>query len=214
MPKVGMEPIRRKALIKATILEIGEVGSLDVTVGRIAKRAGVSSGLAHHYLGGKDQILLAAMRHILNVFGEHVRHELSLVNDPLDRLEAIILASFHPRNFAPEVVAAWLAFYVQAQKSKQAQRLLQVYARRLHSNLLFSLQQLTDPSRAEHIAQGLAAMIDGFYIRKALQDIAPSRLDTIATVAEYLHLQLGLTASRSKFYTDRPLQADTNFAES
>lgn len=191
MPKVGMEPIRRQALINATILEIGEIGSLDVTVGRIAKRAGVSSGLAHHYLGGKDQILLAAMRHILKIFGEHVRHELSLVNEPLDRLEAIITASFHPRNFAPEVVAAWLSFYVQAQKSKHAQRLLQVYARRLHSNLLFSLLQLTDPSRAEHIAQGLAAMIDGFYIRKALQDIAPSRLDTIATVAEYLHLQLG-----------------------
>nr|WP_306265049.1 transcriptional regulator BetI [Pararhizobium sp. IMCC3301] len=190
MPKVGMEPIRRQALIDATILEIGEVGSLEVTVGRIAKRAGVSSGLAHHYLGGKDQILLAAMRHILKIFGDHVRHELSLVDTPLDRLEAIITASFHPRNFAAEVVAAWLAFYVQAQTSKEAQRLLQVYARRLHSNLLFSLQQLTDPSRAEHIAQGLAAMIDGFYIRKALQDIAPSRLDTMAMVAEYLHLQL------------------------
>ena len=70
MPKVGMEPIRRQALIDATILEIGEVGSLEVTVGRIARRAGVSSGLAHHYLGGKDQILLAAMRHILKIFGD------------------------------------------------------------------------------------------------------------------------------------------------
>lgn len=213
MPKVGMEPIRRKALIKATILEIGETGSLDVTVGRIAKRAGVSSGLAHHYLGGKDQILLAAMRHILKVFGEHVRHELTLVDGPMDRLEAIILASFHPRNFAPEVVAAWLSFYVQAQKSKPAQRLLQVYAKRLHSNLLFSLLQLTDPSRAEHIAQGLAAMIDGFYIRKALQDIAPSRLDTIATVAEYLHLQLCQTQHRSGFYKDRRTSFETPIAK-
>ncbi len=213
MPKVGMEPIRRKALIKATILEIGEIGSLDVTVSRIAKRAGVSSGLAHHYLGGKDQILLAAMRHILKVFGEHVRHELSLVDTPLDRLEAIILASFHPRNFAPEVVAAWLAFYVQAQKSKQAQRLLQVYAKRLHSNLLFSLIQLTDPSRAEHIAQGLAAMIDGFYIRKALQDIAPSRLDTIATVAEYLHLQLSQTPNRPGSHMTRPTPFEPQFVK-
>ena len=63
MPKIGMEPIRRKALINATIAEIGQAGSLDVTVGQIARRAGMSSGLAHHYFGGKDQILLAAMRH-------------------------------------------------------------------------------------------------------------------------------------------------------
>lgn len=198
MPKVGMEPIRRQALIDATILEIGKIGSLEVTVGQIAKRAGVSSGLAHHYLGGKDQIFLAAMRHILKTFGVHVRHELSLVDTPMDRLEAIITASFHQRNFAPEVVAAWLAFYVQAQTSKDAQRLLQVYARRLHSNLVHSLRQLTDDSRAERIAQGLAAMIDGFYIRKALQDIAPSRLDTMAMVAEYLQLQLQTTSSNSR----------------
>mgnify|MGYP006256819121 CR=1 FL=1 len=33
MPKVGMEPIRRDALVKATIAEIGAAQSLDVTVG-------------------------------------------------------------------------------------------------------------------------------------------------------------------------------------
>ena len=32
MPKVGMETVRRKALIDATILTIGERGSLDVTM--------------------------------------------------------------------------------------------------------------------------------------------------------------------------------------
>ena len=48
MPKIGMEPIRRAALVKATIAEIGRAGSLDVTVSQIAKRAGMSSALAHH----------------------------------------------------------------------------------------------------------------------------------------------------------------------
>ena len=48
MPKVGMEPIRRAALVEATIAAIGEAGSLEVTVSQIAKRAGMSSALAHH----------------------------------------------------------------------------------------------------------------------------------------------------------------------
>ena len=65
MPKVGMEPLRRKALIDATISAIGERGSLDVTMSEIAGRAGVSSALAHHYFGAKDELLLATMRHIL-----------------------------------------------------------------------------------------------------------------------------------------------------
>jgi TetR/AcrR family transcriptional repressor of bet genes len=51
MPKLGMEPIRRAALVSATISEIGRAGSLDVTVSQIARRAGMSSALAHHYFG-------------------------------------------------------------------------------------------------------------------------------------------------------------------
>ncbi len=46
MPKLGMEPIRKEALVKATIVEIGRTGSLDVTVSQIARRAGMSPALA------------------------------------------------------------------------------------------------------------------------------------------------------------------------
>ena len=190
MPKVGMEPIRRKALIDATIGEVGRVGSLDVTVGQIAKQAGMSSGLAHHYFGGKEQIFLAAMQHILSSFGDHVRAELARATTPLERLDAIVRSSFHPSNFEPDVVAAWLTFYVQAQTSDEAKRLLRIYARRLHSNLVFNLRALTSPERAEQIAQGTASFIDGFYIRHALQDNLPGREETMSLVMEYLHLQL------------------------
>ena len=67
VPKLGMEPIRREALVSATITEIGQQGTLDVTVAQIARRAGMSSALAHHYFGSKQDIFLAAMRHVLSV---------------------------------------------------------------------------------------------------------------------------------------------------
>ena len=73
MPKLGMEPIRRQALVEATIAEIGAVGTLDVTVAQIARRAGMSSALAHHYFGGKEQIFLAAMRHVMSVYAAEVK---------------------------------------------------------------------------------------------------------------------------------------------
>jgi TetR/AcrR family transcriptional repressor of bet genes len=41
MPKLGAEPIRRAALVKATIETVGDAGSLDVTVAQIARRAGM-----------------------------------------------------------------------------------------------------------------------------------------------------------------------------
>ena len=73
MPKLGMEPIRRQALVKATIAEIGQHGTLDVTVSQIARRAGMSSALAHHYFGGKEQIFVAAMRYTMGVYAAEVR---------------------------------------------------------------------------------------------------------------------------------------------
>ena len=82
MPKLGMEPIRRAALVKATIDVIGAQGSLDVTVSQIAKQAGMSSALAHHYFGGKNQIFLAAMHQILRDFGAEVRSALRAANTP------------------------------------------------------------------------------------------------------------------------------------
>ena len=167
MPKLGMEPIRRDALVKATIAEIARAGSLDVTVAQIARRAGMSTALAHHYFGGKDQIFLAAMRHILGLYGKSVRAALSGLVDPRQRLEAVIAASFGPENFRAEVIGAWLNFYVKAHQSQQAGRLLRVYQRRLRSTLLFDLRRLA-PSEAEALAETIAALIDGFYIRAAL----------------------------------------------
>lgn len=166
MPKVGMEPIRRAALVEATIAEIGAAGSLDVTVSQIAKRAGMSSALAHHYFGAKDQIFVAAMRHILTEYGAEVRAELAKAHTPAARARAIIMASFAKSCFAPATVSAWMTFYAQAQTSPDALHLLRIYQRRLRSNLSDALRPLCDDPQGA--ADMLAALIDGLYIRATL----------------------------------------------
>ncbi len=185
-----MPILRRKALISATIAEIGDAGSLDVTVSQIAKRAGMSSALAHHYFGSKDQIFIAAMRHVLETFRVGVALRLNKASGPRARILAIIDASFDEGQLDREIVAAWLAFYVRALQSAETRRLLDVYAKRLQSNLVYNLNQLFDRQTALTVAQGLASMIDGFYIRHALQDNVPDRAGTRAMVKDYLDLWL------------------------
>ncbi len=189
MPKLGMEPIRRSALVEATIHEIGAHGTLDVTVSQIAKRAGMSSALAHHYFGSKEQIFAAAMRHILTLFGAEVRGALLMAKTPRQRIEAIIRASFAPAQFRPEFVSAWLNFYVQAQKSDEARRLLHVYQRRLRSNLHHAFRQI-NASDARTLTRGLAAMIDGLYIRQALRGDPMSPAAAIDVLLHYLDTSL------------------------
>lgn len=194
MPKLGMEPIRKAALVKATIVEIGRVGSLDVTVSQIAKRAGMSSALAHHYFGSKEEMFLAAMRHILTLYGAEVRGALTLAEDPLSRLRAILAASFSPANFRREAIGAWLNFWVLAQTVPEAKRLLRVYQCRLRSNLLAGLRPLAG-ARAEAIADGMGALIDGLYLREVLKSGAPNGPAAVAVARAFLEAELGKIAA-------------------
>ncbi len=184
MPKIGAEPIRKAALINAAIATVGRAGTLDVTVAQIAREAGMSSALAHHYFGSKDQIFLAAMRQILRNFGESVRMALP-AQTPRARLDVIIRASFEGGHFQPDVVSAWLNFYVLAQINGDAARLLRVYHRRLRSNLIHALRPLVG-ARAPAIGETAGALIDGVYLRAALSS---ERADGVAAgriVSDYL----------------------------
>lgn len=189
MPKLGMEPIRRSALVEATIHEIGSRGTLDVTVSQIAKRAGMSSALAHHYFGSKEQIFVAAMRHILTLYGAEVRGAMIMAQTPRARLEAIVRASFAPRQFRAETVSAWLNFYVQAQRSEDARRLLDIYQRRLRSNLLHEFRQIARDD-ATMLTRGLAAMIDGIYIRQALRRSPGDPESAVEVLLHYIDTSL------------------------
>jgi TetR/AcrR family transcriptional repressor of bet genes len=197
MTRANVSALRRSALIAATIDEIGEAGSLEVTVSQIARKAGVSSALAHHYFGSKDQLFLAAMRSVLSDFGAEIRTRLASLRTPRDRVNGIVAVSFSAHNFRPEVVAAWLNFYVLAQTSPQAHRLLRVYQRRLHSNLLAELRPLAGRD-AVAIAQTTAALIDGLYIRQALRNESLDAAASIGLVAAYLDGVLGPQHTRQE----------------
>jgi len=189
MPKLGMEPIRKAALVKATIVEIGRAGSLDVTVAQIARRAGMSSALAHHYFGAKEAIFLAAMRHILSLYGAEVRGALAVARGPEARLDAIMLASFSAPNFRREVISAWLNFYVLAQTVPEARRLLAVYQGRLRSNLRAGLRPLIG-ARANSVADSLGALIDGVYLREVLKPGVPDAAAAVAVLRAHLAAEL------------------------
>jgi TetR/AcrR family transcriptional repressor of bet genes len=185
-----MEPIRKDALVKATIVEIGRVGSLDVTVSQIAKRAGMSSALAHHYFGSKEEMFLAAMRHVLTLYGAEVRGALAAAEGREGRVRAILRASFSPGNFRRETVSAWLNFWVLAQTVPEAKRLLAVYQNRLQSNLVHALKPIAG-TRAVDVAAGLGALIDGLYLREVLKSGPADGAAAVAVAVRHLDAELG-----------------------
>jgi TetR/AcrR family transcriptional regulator, transcriptional repressor of bet genes len=168
MPKVGMEPIRRRQLIDATIVSIGRYGLADTTVRRISREAGVSSGIIHHYFGGKNELLEATMRRLLALLREDVVVQLGKARTLEERIIAIVASNFAVSQFQRGVITAWLAFWAQAPHVPALDRLQRINAKRLRSNLLYSLRRLLPRAQAEQTARGLAALIDGLWLRAAL----------------------------------------------
>src|SRR5580765_4309456 len=103
MPKLGMGPIRRKQLVEAAIAVIHEEGFANATVARIARRAGVSSGIVHHYFADKDDLLFATMRALLAELRRDTIGRQREASGPRERVNAIIDASFGDTQFDEQV---------------------------------------------------------------------------------------------------------------
>ena len=154
MPKLGMEPVRRRQMIDATIRTIHEVGFPRTSLAQVARRAGVSQGLVAHYFRDKGGLLEATMRHIAaELKAEVVQHRRGL-RDPCARLDAVLEANFSERSFAPESLSAWVAFWGQTHRNPQLGRIQRVLRVRLKSNLAYDLRQLLPDAEARRIAPG------------------------------------------------------------
>ncbi|MBX2831064.1 MAG: transcriptional regulator BetI [Rhodospirillales bacterium] len=190
MPKVGMQPVRRRQLIDATIETIHRHGFADTTIARISKAAGMSSGIISHYFGGKNALLEATMRFLMQELRNDYLVRLANAKTPIDRLEAIVNTNFNEEQFTPQVTVAWLSFWSQVPFSKALNRINAIYFKRLASNLRHELRQLTTDQRADEISAALAAMIDGIWVRSGLSegraDVKAAREMVHSTMRLYL----------------------------
>jgi TetR/AcrR family transcriptional repressor of bet genes len=198
LPKVGMEPLRRRQLIDAAIATLRRYGWPDTTVVRIGAEAGLSPAIIHHYFKSKDDLLAAAMRWILVELRTEVVGRLKRANSPRARLQAVIDGSFAPSQFRPEIRAAWLAFWAQAPFAPVLDRLRRLYIARLRSTLIADLRRLLPGGQVEDAALALASMIDGLFLRAASGDpmVTPEAACALAT--EHLDHRLACAASSKK----------------
>ncbi|GLQ97028.1 transcriptional regulator BetI [Dyella mobilis] len=169
MPKLGMPPIRREQLIRATFETIDRVGLADATIVEIAGRAGLSTGIISHYFGGKDGLLNAAMRQILRELRDAVACRTRVAGAaPKAQLRAIIDGNFDSSQTSATAMRVWLTFWAASMHDPSLRRLQHANDRRLYSNLCYQFQRTLPRELARMAARGLAAMIDGLWLRGSL----------------------------------------------
>jgi transcriptional repressor BetI len=191
MPKLGMEEIRRRQLIEATIASIHEVGLAESSLSRISARAGVSTGIVHHYFQDKAELLESTLRTLGASLRRSVVRRLSAAKTPAQRLMAVVDGNIGADQFTPEGVSAWLAFWAQVPTHPRLARVQNVIISRLHDNLVDALRRLGRPD-AEEIACVTEALIDGLWLRAALAADGPDPARARRLVLDYLNTRLSL----------------------
>ncbi|CDH33742.1 transcriptional regulator BetI [Xenorhabdus bovienii] len=193
MPKIGMQSIRKQQLIDATLAVVNEVGMQDASIAQIARKAGVSNGIISHYFKDKNGLLEATMRYLLHQLGMAVARRLRLLDNatPAQRLKAIVEGNFDASQISSAAMKTWLAFWASSIHQPNLYRLQQVNERRLYSNICVEFRHVLPKAEARLAAQGLAALIDGIWLRSALSS-KPFDIKSAFTITlDYIEQKLG-----------------------
>ncbi|MFZ5643159.1 MAG: TetR family transcriptional regulator [Bacillota bacterium] len=77
MPKVGMEPIRKAAVINAALECICESGVEAATLDIVAERAGCSKGVVAYYFKTKKGLMLEALKAFLSYYQKSIQSKIT-----------------------------------------------------------------------------------------------------------------------------------------
>lgn len=196
MPKVGMQPIRCNQLIQATLDSIDQVGLAESSIAHIARAAKLSTGIISHYFGDKDGLLEATMRELLRNLRDSVsRARAAAAPDARAQLRAIVDGNFVPTQVSGSAMRAWLTFWAASMHQPRLRRLQRANDRRLYSNLCCQFLRVMPLADARIAARGLAAMIDGLWLRGSLMGAAVIGDPARAIAYDYVDLLLARSQS-------------------
>ncbi len=192
MPRNEIKYKRKQELINATLKSVESFGLHNTTINTISANAGLSSGIISHYFGGKQGLIEATLRYLIDGLKQAL---LTQTRDrdltPEQRLLLIVEANFTDLQQSNAATKTWLSFWAQAMHDDTLARLQRVNNQRLHSNLLFSFSQTLDRTTAIQAAKQTAAMIDGFWLRSALDSDPKHAFEEAQTLCKsFISVQL------------------------
>ena len=131
------------------------------------------------------------MRHILRDLWEAtMRRRTAAKDEPRARLRAIVAANFDVSQVNTPVMKTWLAFWAESMHQPALRRLQRVNTRRLYSNLCAEFERVLLRAASRRAASGLAAMIDGLWLRGTLTGEPFDTRAALRVANEYIDLML------------------------
>lgn len=205
--RVKPEHVRREEIMNAALDVIYEVGLSNTTIAQIAqiaKKAELSTGIVSHYFGDKQGLINTCMQEMLNVLRRKTeQYRAEADSHPESQIKAIIDSNFDISQVNEKAMRVWLDFWSASMHVPDLSRLQKINDQRLYSNLKFYFLKLMDEQQASVAARGLAALIDGLWLRGSLSRHNEFDSELARSIAyDYVKTQLQ--------FANKPLQERQN----
>ena len=153
---------RRRELIEATIRSIARHGLSRTTVAKVAKIAGLSTGIVNFYFHSKQALLLATLEHVDREVELRQQEALERAGeDPVQLLEAMIEVDFDPEVCDPGRIAVWAAFWGESSGREDYMRVCGARGAAMEQRVVKLFEKIANAGHYPHLDH--AALGRAFY---------------------------------------------------
>ena len=196
MPKLGMQHIRKKELIQATMSVIHETVLADSTLAAISDRAGLSSSsIVSHYFKNKQELLKETMLVFVGGFLGEIALRITRAKSPLEKIYAIIDANFAPSQCTPEAISVWMFFWGRVPINKDFAEIDHTLEKYIINELEQALLELTHKEQVNDSAESIMAIMYGLWLRFALNPKRISLETAHKITINLVHARIGISGT-------------------
>ncbi len=186
-PRKQSRDARRVQLMEATIEVIARMGYSRTTLTEVAREAGLSHGLVNFHFQSKENLLVETLLYLAEEYRLNWITALEAAgDDPAACIHAMLTADFNPEVYTFSRLAAWCAFWGEAQSRPIYQERCsgndEDYIRRLEGLCARMVAENGYSGSPERIARVLRVTVEGVWLDMMTISAPYSRDEALATV--------------------------------
>lgn len=186
MPLKSISEIRRRELIEVAYRLLIADGLHTLTVEKVARAAGASKGIIHHYFSNKTELIESALAHLSTFPGGVTAGRLEEATTPSARIWTIVKSNLRPEIFQPAACRAWFAICSDTKEYPLAKKQVRQYYAFEEKEFLNAFETLLDKEEAVKATTELVALLDGLWVKNSLRSSSLGSKWAMAVVRDYL----------------------------
>ncbi len=177
MGRKSISHIRKPEILRHTYKVVEEEGFMGMTIGKIANRMGVNSGLLIHYFKSKEGLIMEMVDYLFKISMETYHEELEKFTTPQARFQGLMRILFSTSGKGPQRDAVFWSCYAMGFRNPEIRERIQDMQKKF---IAFGVKEIASWEDAglvtvkdkEKAAANILALSEGFGIlRNSLKDL-------------------------------------------